>query len=127
MIYAIIVASTIAILWIISYVPLIDDIFAIKAQAQLYIDADDQGGGFVSLVSTKIKNRNYAEILGSMPSKNLPAGIDTDLKSTLKEIKAEVEIFENNELEWNYGEVAGYIVTADIALPGLRKGEAKVS
>ena len=125
--FALIIAMTLAVVYFISFVPLLDKLVAIKSQARIYMDLDDRGGALVSFLQTRKGDCNYAEIIGNTGAKGFPVAADADVKKSLERLEAELEVYRGGEMVRQYGEVAGYTATADIALPGLKRGEVKVS
>jgi len=125
LLFTLIVVAAIMVVYFLSMVPLIDRIVAIQRQAQLYIGMSDRGGTLYSLLQTKSSGICYAEILGDMATQNAPHGIDSALNSTLNKLKGSLEVHGNGKLIKSYGN-GSCTLAADIALPGLKKGEVKV-
>lgn len=122
-----IIGFSLAVLYLITYVPVLKDIIAIKAQAQLLLFNSDRGSALASFLTSTSNGLKYEEILGDALAKNRPQGIDSELVVLLRKLDAALSVrYGSNEL-WSYGIVGGRAAHADIAMPGLKKGELVVS
>ncbi len=98
----------------------------ITSNVNLLVETDSRGSAFLSLMKTEKENINYAEIIGSLHIKNLKEDIKKEVEDTLK--KLDIELATRDEANKHlYQKVDDSVITAEIALPGGRKGKAEIA
>jgi len=125
LLFGLVIVVTLSVFYFITMIPILDEIVAIKAESQIYLQIDDRGGAFTSFLQTRTADKNYAQIIGELAAKGYPAGADSDIEKTLDKIDKAIEVYNDTDMIKSYGDPSFFRVSADIALPGLKKGEVR--
>jgi len=132
LVFALVVAITIAVIYIISIIPLVNNVISINAEAQFQVIQDDSATALASFLSLHSYScGNYVEVLGSRAASNFPESGDSCLVNTLSKMtpNGRIAVFDDaGNLKKGYnGDGSNSILSADLALPGGKTGEVKVS
>ncbi len=131
MMFALVVAITLGVVYIVSLIPLVKNIAGIEAEARFQVEQDDRGTALAAfLASYNSTCGRYAEILGDQAAEGIDPNLDVCLKDTLKRMtpNGRVAIYHNDVLKKDYNSVGeNHLLAADLALPGLKKGEVRVA
>jgi len=125
MIFAVVLVLTITVVYFLSLAPIIDNIVKIRTEAQIQIRDVENGGGIVSFLSSNTIGIPYSEGLALLAAKDHSSGIDSDIGKAVADLKGGLVLSMDGKAIKNYGTVGDYSSKADIALPGLKKGEVK--
>jgi|GEM_PF-2843384 len=127
MIFALVVAISTSLLYLITYIPVLKDVVSIKSQVQLVVFNNGKGSALSSLLASETDGITYEEILGSMAAKGFPEGRDAEMLEIIKSMEGGLEVKHGDTTIKTYEQTGVLTRSADIALPGLRKGEVIVS
>lgn len=130
--FALIVAITIAVVYIMSILPLANNMIGIKAEAQIHVNQDDSATAFASILSLYSPACGYySEILGERSANGFPQDKDSCLTGTLSKMtpNGRIAVYDDaGALKKDYNEAGkNSILSADLALPGGKIGEVGVS
>lgn len=128
--FALVVAITIAVVYLVSLVPFIEKLVSIRSEARFAVWQDDQGTGLAAFMASDTGNGSYAELLGLQAAKGVEAGSDSSLRAVLErmEPRGRLALLYGGVKVKEYGTVGeSNYLQADLALPGLKKGEVRVS
>lgn len=125
--FSLIVAAALFLLFFLSYVPVVKDVLAIKAEAQLYVFNNDEGSALASLLASTNNGVTYEEIMGSVIATGSPDDMDQAIIDTIEKLEGGISVEANNQRVKTYGDLHSRTVRADIALPGIRSGEVIAS
>jgi hypothetical protein len=128
--FALVIAVTIAVVYLLGMLPLIDKLLQIKSGMVLEVQQDDSGSAMAALLQSQDGGRTMAEIIGDKAASGYPAAEDAVVSKTLNNMKpaGRLAVYYRGAFSGGYntdGFSSNYM-SADIALPGGRVGEARV-
>ncbi len=131
MMFALVVAITVGVVYIISLIPLVSNIAGIKAEARFQVSQDDRGTALAAFLGSYNSTcGGYAEVLADQTAEGVGPNLDVCLRDTLKRMNPDgrVAVYFGGVLKKDYNDVGeNHLLAADLALPGLKKGEVRVA
>lgn len=129
MFFALVVAITIGVVYLLNLIPLVNNIVGIKAEARFQTSQDDSGTALAAFLASDMGKGSYAEILGEQAADGVSQDLDKELRATLGKMSpnGRVAVYYGNDLKKDYNGVSGDYLRADLALPGIKKGEVRVT
>ena len=128
--FALIVVITISVVYIASLIPLVNQVVGLKADVRFGVMQDDRGTALVTFLNMeKRPGLSYAEIMGNQAAKGVDTKLDDEMEDTIKKIGPEtgIAIYNSSGEIKKYGSKVGDVyLSADIAFPGVTKGEVRV-
>ncbi len=131
--FTLIVVVVVSFFYIITMIPFVEKMASIRSEAQFQASQDDRGTALAAFLKSDTTGKTYAEILGSQAAEGVDASLDDGLEATLNKMKdnnnpeGKVAVYDGDALKKNYNGVKEGYIKADLALPGVKKGEVRIA
>jgi len=129
MIFTLVVAVTVGIVYLASLIPVLNKAVGLKTEAIFDAQQDDRGTALAAFLKSGTVSKSYAEILGEQTAEGADKKDADIIIATLNKMDphGKVEVWSGSTLKSEYNKVGDVYLSADIALPGGQKGEVRVA
>lgn len=129
--FALIVGIIISVLFIISAIPVAQNILSIRSETRFEVEQDSIGSGLAAFLASDSSSGNTrcSELLGQRAAEGFDSSLDGNIDEKLSKMSppGRIAVYYNGILVKDYNGVSSSHVSADIAIPGLKKGEVRAS